>query len=197
MATPKQMRKLLELFEEVPTERMQEILGSGLLTDLRDGKLVVGERKKNTLTLTLDPSSSTVANEAKRRGLKLVNDSDQSLLRAREVELELCGVLEAGEDRVNGEVMVLRSIKMDADKGEKHANAFLAQYKNWAPPKGVSYIAFPGMVLRVGYGSHYVPGLRWDGVGWCLDFFWLGYDWGGSGRLLRRPSTQLGTSPSA
>lgn len=38
-ATLKQAGKLIELFEEVPLEQLQELLGSGLLTDLRDANL--------------------------------------------------------------------------------------------------------------------------------------------------------------
>ncbi|KKP74533.1 MAG: hypothetical protein UR79_C0004G0022 [Candidatus Campbellbacteria bacterium GW2011_GWD1_35_49] len=46
MATPKQMRKLIQLFEETPTEQMQSILGSGFLTDLRDANISQIKRDK-------------------------------------------------------------------------------------------------------------------------------------------------------
>ena len=46
MATPKQMRKLIQLFEETPTEQMQSVLGSGFLTDLRDANISQIKRDK-------------------------------------------------------------------------------------------------------------------------------------------------------
>ena len=181
--TDEQYGQLWRRLEEV-ARRVDEgtIRFEPTMDDLQ--KLVVGNKRGSILTLTLNPSSSTVANEAKRRGLKLVNDSDQSL-KAGEVELELCQVLHAGETRVDGDEMVRRAIKMGADKGEKHANAFLAQYKNWAPPKGVRYITFPGAVWQDGLGYPCVPYLAWDGDEWCLGFNWLGDGWNDGDRLLR------------
>ncbi len=46
MATPKQMRKLIQLFEETSTEQMQSVLGSGFLTDLRDANILQIKRDK-------------------------------------------------------------------------------------------------------------------------------------------------------
>ena len=46
MATPKQMRKLIELFEDIPSEQVQNIIGSGLLTDLRGANIPEIDREK-------------------------------------------------------------------------------------------------------------------------------------------------------
>ena len=39
MATPKQMVKLMQIFCEVPTEQLQDVLESGFLADLRDANI--------------------------------------------------------------------------------------------------------------------------------------------------------------
>ena len=46
MTTPKQIRKLIELFEETPTKQMQNILSSGFLTDLRGANILQIDRDK-------------------------------------------------------------------------------------------------------------------------------------------------------
>ncbi|MEK9186401.1 MAG: hypothetical protein AAB885_02325, partial [Patescibacteria group bacterium] len=89
-ATLNQAAKILELFKETPNEQIQAILGSGLLTDLRDANISKINREDYrrvcglkppipTFTLTIDPVSSFVAKEAQRFDLKLLSDSDQSL----------------------------------------------------------------------------------------------------------------------
>lgn len=54
-ATLKQAGKIISVFEDISTERMQAILESGLLTDLRDGDISRIDRKKFRRDLALDP----------------------------------------------------------------------------------------------------------------------------------------------
>lgn len=55
MATPKQMRKLIELFENAQTEELQALLTSGLLADLRDGDFKSVKRDEFRHLLGLSP----------------------------------------------------------------------------------------------------------------------------------------------
>ncbi len=55
MGTLKQASKILSLFEETPTEQVQAILESGLLTDLRDGNIIEVKRDYFRKLLGLKP----------------------------------------------------------------------------------------------------------------------------------------------
>lgn len=54
-ATLKQAKKILSVFEETPREQIQEILGSGLLADLRDGNIAKVNRDDFRKMLGLKP----------------------------------------------------------------------------------------------------------------------------------------------
>ncbi len=54
-ATLKQGRKIIEIFEDLPDERLQAILGSGLLADIRDADMPKVKRDDVRRVLGLEP----------------------------------------------------------------------------------------------------------------------------------------------
>lgn len=166
-------------------ERVEQMVGAGgdRATFNKIAELIVGvkEAVTNGFVLTIDPAKPIVYDKTKD-GWTKVSDVEY---RPGEVELELCEFLKPGETSVNGEEMVRRAIKMSADYGQKHAEAFLAKYERWAPPEGIYYIAFPGTVWRGSSGGRSVPYLGWRGGRWCLSFGWLRLGWLDDDRLLR------------
>jgi len=66
MATLKQAKKVLEIFEDTPTERMQAILASGLLPDIRDCSITGVDRelfRKSLRSKTLNEVLPPMKNE--------------------------------------------------------------------------------------------------------------------------------------
>lgn len=76
--TAKQVKKLIEVFEDTSTEQVQALYASGLLTDLRDGHIrqVNREEFRQVLGLApLDPSADPLADFFKTRsGLWVSSD---------------------------------------------------------------------------------------------------------------------------
>ena len=103
------------------------------------------------------------------------------------VELELVEFLKPGENRVKGTVMAKRAVKLGANLGQKHAEAFLAKYDYWIPPEEVFRIPFPGTVWRDSDRRRRVPFIGWDVGRQFLGFGFLEDDWYSSPacRLLR------------
>lgn len=58
MATPQQMRKLIEVFEGTLTEKLQVLFKAGLLTDLRDADPDLVDREEFRRVLQLKPLTS-------------------------------------------------------------------------------------------------------------------------------------------
>ncbi|OGY62464.1 MAG: hypothetical protein A2745_03270 [Candidatus Harrisonbacteria bacterium RIFCSPHIGHO2_01_FULL_44_13] len=193
-ATLAQGNQVLNLIlqKQVPAEHLQDLLESGLLSDLLCANLQEIKRDDfrrvcglkllmPTFTLTIDPDKPYVRDMTKE-GWTLP-DGDIKY-QPGEVELELVSFLKDGENSIQGYEMARRAQKMGANLGQKHAEAFLAKYGRWAPPEGVYYITFPGTVWQVGGGSRHIPYLLWSGGRWYLRFGWLESDWDSGDRLL-------------
>lgn len=193
--TLKQASKVLSLFEETPGDQIQALLESGLLADLRDGNIAEVKRDdlrrlvglvplSSTVAIMIDPTKKVFARNMKQEsGWELI--SDNTTYEAGEVKLELCEFLGSGENSVRGTTMAERALKLGANLGQKHAEAFLENQhlipKEWRR----FYLIFPGTVWLGSRGSRRVPCLHWLGGPWCLSFLWLGGGWGSGGRLLR------------
>ncbi|TSC76643.1 MAG: hypothetical protein G01um101431_776 [Parcubacteria group bacterium Gr01-1014_31] len=94
---------------------------------------------------------------------------------------------EEGEGLVNGDTMVERALKRDANLGEEDG-ALILEHQDEIPQKfrGEFYLVFaawhhPSRPQRVAC-------LRWNGFRWCQDWYWLGSSWGGYDRLVRKVS---------
>lgn len=62
-ATLKQAKKILEVFEDTPLEKLQAIVGSGYLADLRDGDIARLNRDVFRQWLRLDPIGAKARND--------------------------------------------------------------------------------------------------------------------------------------
>jgi hypothetical protein len=99
-------------------------------------------------------------------------------------ELELAGFLHQGESRVDGNEMVRRAKELGNQAGQLHAELLLRQRDEIPKEWQRFYLVFPGTTWRLPNGGLHVPYLYWCGR-WYLDWDWLGYNWGGGGRLVR------------
>lgn len=134
------------------------------------------------LSIVIDPLKPFVRDMTKE-GWKLVSDIQYQ---SGKVELELMEFLKSGESRIEWKKMARRAVKLNANFGQKHAEAFLAKYERWTPPEGVDCIIFPGTVFRQGsLRSRFVSCLYWYDGRWHLSFYWPGSGWYSSVRLLR------------
>ncbi len=117
---------------------------------------------------------------AMRCGWKLVSDAQY-----KAGKVELIGFLRPREISVCGVEVANRAIRLNANPGQRHLEAFLAKYERWAPPKCVDYIAFPGTVWQNEDRLRSVLTLCWNGERWHLDLVRLDGGWRPRGCLLR------------
>lgn len=191
MATLKQAKKLLSIFEETAGDHLQVILGSGLLADVRDadlGRVNRDEVRRALSLLPLVPAITITVTGNEEVQLpdwvrKLEEDATEPV---GTLELEIIELLEPNETRISGEEMCRRAKAKQADLGLRHAQAFLAKYREegFGLPAG-TYITFPGTVVIDRRGSRRVPYLYWLGGVWSLFWDWLERDWSRYGRLVR------------
>jgi hypothetical protein len=191
-ATLRQAKKVLELFEDVPSGQLQALLASGLLADLRDGNIAEVERDdfrrtlglkplRPTVTITIDPAKP-YGYDMRLKGLRFESDIEY---RAGAVMLELVEFLKAGETWISGAEMATRAKEIGANLGQKHAEALLENQHLIPGEWRHFYLAFPGTVWRDSCGLPRFPYLTRRGQSWVLETFWLGDVWHLSVRLLR------------
>ncbi len=99
--------------------------------------------------------------------------------------LELAEFLHEGETWIGGEELVARAKEFGNLAGQLHAEKLLHQQAEIPAEWRDFYLVFPGTAWRHPGGGLYGPYLDWGGGRWCLDWGWLGYGWGRSGRLVR------------
>jgi len=98
---------------------------------------------------------------------------------------EYFSYLRDGETTIGGQTMADRAAKMNGNLGQEDCEFVLAhQAEIPAALCGKAVFVFPGW--RLPGGSSRVACVRWGDDCWVLDWDWLGFDWYGSGRLLRR-----------
>ncbi|MFA5128775.1 MAG: hypothetical protein WC445_02275 [Patescibacteria group bacterium] len=98
---------------------------------------------------------------------------------------EILSFLWEGETSVVGRVMVARAERLGANLGKEDCE-FLLAHQDEVPAalRGKVVFVFPDWRFPVDRGL--VACVRWHDDGWCQDWRWLGYDWGGGFRVLRR-----------
>ncbi len=180
MATPGQMIKLLQLFQDVPSDHLQKILESGLLADLCNadpGKIVRSDFRK---ACGLGPVFQFDMTKEGWTGPPEDVDS-----RINSVSnLELLSFLKPGESYVNGEVMKKRAEEQNANFGQLDAEWLLDHQSEIPKEFRKYYLVFPGTVWQDSSGRRYVAYLSWCDDGWYLVFDWLDCDWDSGSRLL-------------
>lgn len=186
-ATLKQSKKLLEIFEDISNERLQKLISSGLLTDLRDSdpsKIVRSEfRKACGLLPESKPVSTTIKYDKTKDGWTgPLEDVGPRITSVK--GLELLPFLKRGESYVNGEVMKKRAEEQNANFGQLDAEWLLEHQSEIPKEFRKYYLAFPGTVRRDSDGSRCVAFLYWSDDQWCLRWDWLGSDWSSGDRLL-------------
>ncbi|MFH1946935.1 MAG: hypothetical protein ABIJ23_02135 [Candidatus Magasanikbacteria bacterium] len=98
---------------------------------------------------------------------------------------DLLGFLKGNEKSVKGDTMVIRAKEMNANLG-KEEGEHLLKHQDEIPVALRGKIVFvftdwrlPGVPVRVAY-------VYWDDDGWVQGWHWLGLDWYGLVRVLRR-----------
>ncbi|MEK7654594.1 MAG: hypothetical protein AAB345_05000 [Patescibacteria group bacterium] len=181
-ATLKQAKKLLEIFEGVSGDRLQKLVGSGLLADLRDADLDRINRDEFRKICQLVPNFKHFKVP---QGWEIVEPGPAR--RITDVsKLELKSFLKKGESYINGEVMKQRAKDMNCDLGQEDLEYFL-EHQEEIPKKFRDpsiYLVFPGTVVESPDGDRRVACLGWSGDQWCLGFHWLDRVWRSSGRLV-------------
>ena len=189
--TPKQIAKFVNLFDGMSSDEAQELLASGVITQLRTAKMARVDRRELHRVLAGIPASEAGIAPAEgflydRRsdGLILVEDVPRRITSVR--GLELVPFLKEGENSVNGEEMVLRARgDLDANFGQHDAEWVYAHQHEISPEFREYYLVFPGTVWWRSGGFRRVPYLYWDGKRWLLFFGWLDGDWDSFARLVR------------
>ncbi len=183
-ATLKQSKKLLEVFEEVSSDRLQKLIESGLLIDLRDAdasKIVRNEFRRVCgldAKFKYDKTKDSWTCLPEDRGIQRITSIDQ--IKA----LDEVSFLEKGESCVNGEVMLQRAKAKGLDWSQYDAE-YLLEHQDEIPKKLRKFcLPFTGTVWRDSGGGRCVACLDWCGGEWCLGWGWLGYDWDSDCRLL-------------
>ena len=175
--TLKQWNQVLNLIlhKDVPLEQLQDLLESGLLSDLLDANIQQVDRSKFREVLGL----STFKHDKAKDGWILLEDIPFD---GNEFIPEFLEFLKPGEFEVNGDEVRRRAKKLNANRGQ-HDAEWLLEHQGRIPRElRGKYLIFPGTVWLCG-DSHFIPYLRWYGDHWCLVFFCLGGDLNGYGRL--------------
>lgn len=175
-ATLKQGKKVLELLEDLPIEQLQELLESGLLSDLLIAN--VGEMNRDEFrklcglspilpTLHLIP---TFDRDMRKEGWTLEKDIED---KEGEFTPELLNVFKEEEQSISGEELLKRAEEKDACLGQRHAEAMLRQQQTIPKEWRENYLVFPGTVWVASDGRRFVPYLSWHVCGWHLTGHWL------------------------
>jgi hypothetical protein len=98
---------------------------------------------------------------------------------------EILGFLKEGEESVRGDMMVSRAKEMNAYLGKEDCE-FLLAHRGEIPPALRSKAVFVFPDWRDPSGRGRVAYVGWGDDGWYQDWDWLGRDWHGFVRLLRR-----------
>ena len=200
-ATLKQAAKIISLFNETPNEKVQALLASGLLADIRDGNVAQVNRDEFRGLLGLDPliQNPKVKKKSKGRSSKLIIDrtkpfdpgafigegwsieeQDDRSLAFTEIDLtkvRLEHMLQPiDQGRVKGEEKLKRlkaasHVRLDAAV----LKAFLINPHLIPDRWKGKRVYFDGTILRSPSVSRYVLCLYWDGSQW--DWFYDGLDY--------------------
>ncbi len=98
---------------------------------------------------------------------------------------DLLGFLKGDEESVKGDVMVKRAKKMGANSGQDDGQ-YLLDHQAEIPEALRGKVAFIFTDWRRPGDSRHVAFVGWRGGCWSRHWDWLGDDWHGFGRLLRR-----------
>ena len=89
------------------------------------------------------------------------------------------------ESTVNGDVMAMRAVELDANYGQEDAEWLLDNQDKIPAELRKFYLVFPATNWRLLVGYRGVPYLIWFGGRWVLDFYWLGGGFSSGVRLVR------------
>ena len=176
--TLKQGNQVLNLIlqKDIPCEQLQELLASGLLSDLLDANIQQIDRVKFRKVLDL----STFKHDKTKDGWELLEDVPFD---GKQFTLKMVEFLKSGEFEVDGEEVRRRAKKLNASRGQRDAE-WLLEHQGQIPKElRGKYLIFPGTGWLCGH-SPFIPYLRWYDERWCLVFFCLGADLNGYGRLV-------------
>ena len=122
--------------------------------------------------------------DKREEGWKLLEDVEFGFIDIS--NLELVPFLNYDENFVNGEEAVLRSRRLKANLGQRHAE-YLLEHQDKIPHEFRKYVlVFTGTIWRDPVGLRYVAYLcHDDGAQWYLSFSSLGYNWLSHVSLLR------------
>lgn len=120
--------------------------------------------------------------DKRQDGWKLLENTPRRLI---STNIEGISFLKGKESSINGEEMVCRAVKLDANFGQEDAE-YLLEHQDEIPTelRGL-YLVFSGTIWRGAFGFRYVPYLGWDDGRWVLGFYWLDVGWDSRGRLVR------------
>ncbi|MBI2625082.1 MAG: hypothetical protein HYW70_01995 [Candidatus Nealsonbacteria bacterium] len=118
-----------------------------------------------------------------RDGWELVEDVGETKLLSVN-ELELAPFLLKRERSVNGEELVTRSKKMQANLGQLQAEYLLDRQDEIPKEWRKHHLHFPGTIWRDRDGDRNIFCLCWGGRRWYLMFRWLDDDFDSGSRLL-------------
>ncbi|MBI2038828.1 MAG: hypothetical protein HYT22_00890 [Candidatus Niyogibacteria bacterium] len=196
-ATQGQEDKLLSIFKRVSSERVQKLIESGLLLDLRDSdvsdinrgefqKFVGLKFRIPTLAISFMDSAS-MSLRLPRETMRIVRNVDGSSAVAT---LELAALPDSEyyeEERWQNEKHVMEIIECAQEMGGlgEHSLCVLLEKQHMIPEAWRDfYLIFPGFVLEE--GAYYVPYLYWNGAKWVYDFYYLSiHGWRSRDRLVR------------
>ena len=89
------------------------------------------------------------------------------------------------ESTVNGDVMAMRAVELDANYGQEDAEWLLDNQDKIPAELRKFYLVFPATNWRDLDGFRYVPFLFWGYGRWFLSFYWLDYGFFSDVRLVR------------
>lgn len=185
-ATLKQGKKVLSLLEDVPEEQLQNLLQSGLLTDLlkanveqvnrREFQKVCGLRSAISPTFRLIP---TLDRDMRKEGWILEKDSKD---KKGDFTPELVDIFKEGERSISGEELMERANKQGVCCGQRHAEAMFRSWEFILKEWQKNNLVFPETLWMDYSDRRRVPMLRWNGIVWdivlgelnlaCFDRSW-------------------------
>ncbi|MDO8466913.1 MAG: hypothetical protein Q7S83_02105 [bacterium] len=125
------------------------------------------------------------ARDMRERGWKLKRDVE---VEHDLVVMDICGFHHPEEGLIHGNRMAIRALELDANLGQRHAEALLER-QNFIPHSWTNfYLIFPGTVWNDPQGKRRVPflGYNSDTGKWVLDFILLDQEnWCGIDKLMR------------
>ena len=89
------------------------------------------------------------------------------------------------ESTVNGDVMAMRAVELDANYGQEDAEWLLDNQDKIPAELRKFYLVFSATIWRDANGRRFVPFLVWYGARWFLYFHWLDDVFGSNHRLVR------------